>query len=225
MMQEIKTVFLNSRPLQELCKALQVHKNVQASGANRTAQAFILDALAYRGKPVLCVLPGEEEAVRFYSDLLEISPHSSVVLFPYYDRQLWSELGPSAEAIGRKLLTLKTLLNESAPIIVVPAPALLEKVANPTALRRTQIYLQQGDELYFSDLVQTLVSMGYVREQRVEGPGEISVRGGLLDIFCYEEEHPCRIEFFGNTIESIRDFDVENQRSLSSRAELTVLPP
>ena len=199
MIQEIKTIFARSGPLQELCNALQTRNNVQVGGANRTAQAFIIDALADRGKPILCVLPGEEEAERFYSDLLEISPRS-VVLFPFYDRQLWSELGPSTEAIGRKLLALKTLLNEPAPVIVIPAAALLEKVVNPTSLRRAQVYLQQGDELYFSDLVQTLVSMGYVREQRVEGPGEISVRGGLLDIFCYEEEHPCRIEFFGKPL-------------------------
>ncbi|HPN33823.1 MAG TPA: transcription-repair coupling factor [bacterium] len=225
MMQEIKTIFSNSEPLQALRRALQSNKIVQASGANHIAQAFILNALADRGKPVLCVLPGEEEAEQFYSDLQEISPQISSVLFPFYDRQLWSELGPSAEAIGRKLMALKALLNEPAPVVVMPAAALLEKVVNPTSLRRAQIYLQQGDELYFSDLVQSLVSMGYVREQRVEGPGEISVRGGLLDIFCYEETHPCRIEFFGNTIESIRDFDVENQRSLSSREALTVLPP
>jgi len=225
MLEQIKNVFLRSAAMQSLIQALAHQRVVPVAGTNPASQAFVADLLAEPKRTLLCVFSQAEEANQFYADMQEIAADCAVLLFPFHDKQAWSELGPSNENIGRKLCVLKTLAQPSQAMVVTCAAALLEKVAAPDQLRRRQILLQQGEEQSFDDLIESLVTMGYSREQRVEQPGEISVRGGLVDIFCYEELNPCRIEFFGDTIESIREFDVESQRSLTSRSALLVLPP
>jgi transcription-repair coupling factor (superfamily II helicase) len=223
--EQIHTLFSNSEPMQTVFKALGEAPVVRIAGTNAPSRAIIAGQIAQQTPLLLCVLPAMDEANQFYADLLELYPQQESALFPFHDKQAWSELGPSPDNIGRKLQALKGLLSGTTRVLVTSMPALLEKVTAPDLLRRSLLYLRVGDEAPFDDLIENLVTLGYVREQRVEQPGEMSVRGGLVDIFLYEEMNPCRIEFFGDTIESIRDFHVETQRSLCHRDELAILPP
>ncbi len=222
---QLYTLFANSRPVRELQRRLDEEREITLAGTTVASRALIVPQLSNRSSAILCVTETADAAMQLYQDLLEITTPSTVFLFPAHGKQTWAELGPLAESVGRRLLTLKALLNSEANVVVTDLAALLEKVADPVTMRRAQLYLRQGDELPFEDLIENLVLMGYVRELRVEQPGEMSVRGGLIDIFLFEEANPCRIEFFGDTIESIREFDVETQRSTHHREALAILPP
>jgi transcription-repair coupling factor (superfamily II helicase) len=90
--------------------------------------------------------------------------------------------------------------------------------------RQLALTLRTGEEMALEDLVQHLESIGYERREPVEMVGEYSVRGGIFDVFPAEAAHPVRIEFFGDEIESIRQFDVESQRSILKISSTTLLP-
>jgi transcription-repair coupling factor (superfamily II helicase) len=224
-LEQLHTLFAHSRPVKELRQRLGEEREITLTGTTVASRAFILPQLYDRASTILCVLETTEAALQIYQDLLEISRPSTIFFFPPHGKQTWSELGPLTESVGRRLLALKAMLNGDAQVVVTCLAALIEKVADPATMRRAQLYLRQGDEIPFEDLIENLVVMGYVRELRVEQPGEMSVRGGLIDIFLFEEANPCRIEFFGDSIESIRDFDVETQRSTQHREALAILPP
>jgi len=126
--------------------------------------------------------------------------------------------------VGRRILALKALKEQQPKIIITPAGALLEKVSHPEEVDKNIIRINSGTQYEFEELISKLINIGYVREERVDRPGEMSVRGGLIDIFMYEDIHPYRIEFFGDNIESIREFDIETQRSIKKTNSLVIYP-
>ncbi len=172
----------------------------------------------------ICLLPTEEEARQLNEDLVELLGEELVSFFPAISKQAWSEVGPTSSVVGGRILALKKLLDQQKIVVVTSAPALIEKVANRNDLAAHRIQVSTGANVEFGSLIESLVQIGYVREERVNRPGEMSVRGGLIDVFLYEELHPFRIECFGDQIESIREFDVESQRSISKREHIDVLP-
>lgn len=117
------------------------------------------------------------------------------------------------------------LLRGSYPGVVVTSVRGLEcRLLPPTWIDSRRIVLRQGQEYDFDSLIATLVDLGFSREEMVDRAGEVSVRGGIVDIFPYSRLRPVRVEFFGNTVESMREFDPETQRSVAPVHELTVFP-
>jgi transcription-repair coupling factor (superfamily II helicase) len=223
--QDIKNVFCSSPPFQELYGAVEEGRNISVAGVSGSARSIVL-GLLFEKLPgsILCVLPSEEEAIQLYEDLATLLGEQSVILFPSHGTQAWSEVGPLSSAIGSRITALKSLQNREKCIFVASAQALMEKVACSQDLRKSWIRLSAGQPHDFEPLIERLVRIGYSREERVDRPGEMSVRGGLIDIFLYEELNPFRIEFYGDQIESIREFDVESQRSLKKHEKLDILP-
>jgi transcription-repair coupling factor (superfamily II helicase) len=121
-------------------------------------------------------------------------------------------------------LALTSLFQKECRFFVTSAQALLEKVADPEDVELYRLSLSVGRNISFEQFVTQLVEMGFSREDRVDAPGEMSVRGGIVDIFLYDEENPFRIEFWGDDVESIRTFDVETQKSIDKRSDVNVFP-
>ena len=225
--EKIKTLLSESIPFTELLAAIEDKsaRIVQVAGAAGGAKVFIASLLFHKLKEsVLYILPTEDEAERFYQDLSEINSGVNTVLFPAAGRQAWSEVGPPGTIVGKKLLALKKLLSGQPTVVVLSAQAVIEKVADKNETLSHAIKITSGGQYDFDRFVENLVNMGYTREVRADRPGEMSVRGGIVDIFLYEEPNPYRLEFFGDTIESIRIFDVETQRSIEKCERITILP-
>lgn len=128
-------------------------------------------------------------------------------------------------SIGERLRVLKALLrhaetetqtDSAAPIITAPLHALLSPCPDPSHLRQESLTLTCGTAFSMEELIEWLLTHGFQNTTAVEFPGEFFARGGLLDIFAIDWERPLRIEFFGDDIDSIREFDLETQRSLRS---------
>ena len=109
-------------------------------------------------------------------------------------------------------------------ITVAPAAALVTPVIPPHALEHGTLALRAGEERAPGSLSSHLVDSGFERVPMIDGAGQFSVRGGIVDIYPFGLEQPLRLEFFGDEIESIRQFDVATQRSLSGMEEARVLP-
>ncbi len=218
-------VFAQSDAAAQVEKAVQGGQNVVLHDCHGAARAFLLhNLLRVSTTPLLCIFPAAEDASHFYDDLAEILPGEALAHFSAHNKQLWNEVGPLSTVVGQRLNALVMLLRRKPAVIVTSVPALLEKVADPRRVAAATIDLRIGQNCLFSQLIEKLVRSGYVRESRVDRPGEMSVRGGLIDLFLFEESHPLRIEFWGDQIESIRQFDIESQRSLQPVEQVSLLP-
>ncbi len=184
-------------------------------------------------RTVLAVTSTGREAEDLLETLQCLLPPDSVALYPGWETLPHERLSPRADTIGRRLAVLRRLRHPNAaddgtgPLKVVVAPVrsvLQPQVPNLGDLEPVSIAIgDSGREL--ADIVTALAAGGYARTELVEKRGDFAVRGGILDVFPPTEEHPLRVEFWGDEIEEIRYFKVADQRSLEIAPDGVWAPP
>ncbi|MCK4820619.1 DEAD/DEAH box helicase, partial [bacterium] len=125
---------------------------------------------------------------------------------------------------GLQMQAFRALISCKAKLFITSASGIIRRFPNIKTMKKQWVKLVKGSNHDLIGLVETLISFGYNRESMVEKPGEISLRGGILDIFPYTGEEPHRIEFFSDQIDSIRTFDIATQRSTESRDSIQLIP-
>src|SRR5262245_19815411 len=165
--------------------------------------ATFLEQCVHRAKPEAAAPDAGQPAPR---------PRATVPFFPAWDL-LPREQASADQTYGQRLRLLKSLSVQPPRIVVTSIQALLQGVPSPESISRDSRRLQVGESAPLDELLRWLVEHGFVGLDAVELPGEISVRGGIFDVFPPDHSMPLRIEFFGDEIESIRSFDIESQRS------------
>ncbi|MDQ2774083.1 MAG: transcription-repair coupling factor [Acidobacteriota bacterium] len=203
------------------------------SGLVTTAKA-LYTVLLYQAteKPLFVLVDGNKEAETllesievFFQLLFEGRDLPAPQLIPALDVLPQQRLSPHNEISEARAVGLWRLsTNKKIPITVVPIAAALLKTESADFYRQLALNIRVGEELPLEELVQHLESIGYERREPVEMVGEYSLRGGIFDVFPAEASRPVRIEFFGDEIESIRQFDVESQRSVLKVSSTTLLP-
>src|SRR5215831_13654350 len=224
----------------QLKRALEEADAPASPGADLTAppalRPFLAAALAGAagGAPrfVLAVTATAREAEDLTAALGSLLPQGAAAYFPPWETLPHERLSPRSDTSGQRLAVLRRLAHpdpadpRSGPLTVVAAPVrclLQPMVGGLGALEPVRLRQDQTADL--EDLVTRLVEIGYARAELVEKRGDLAVRGGILDVFPPTEEHPLRIEFFGDTVEEIRYFRVADQRSLQVTAEGLWAPP
>jgi len=174
------------------------------------------------------ILSGKDEAAYFAGDLITLLGPERVFFFPssYKRKFLSGEKDTGALMIRSEVLSaLAALTPESSPVAVVTYPeALVEKIISQEDLRRHTLYLHEGEKISLSFVCEVLQEYRFERVDFVYEPGQYAVRGSIVDVFSFSCEHPFRIDFFGDEVESLRTFNVENQLSLESRKEISIVP-
>ncbi|MCU1624560.1 MAG: transcription-repair coupling factor [Frankiales bacterium] len=182
---------------------------------------FVIAALARSGRQVIAVTATGREAEDLEAALGSLLDTDRVALFPSWETLPHERLSPRADTVGRRLAVLRRLAHPSKDdpatgpleVVIAPVRSLLQpQVKGLGDLEPVQ--LRKGDELPLDDLVRRLVDLAYARVELVEKRGEFAVRGGILDVFPPTEEHPIRVELWGDEVEEIRSFKVADQRSL-----------
>ncbi|WP_030507607.1 transcription-repair coupling factor [Microbispora rosea] len=181
---------------------------------------FTVAALS-RVRPVLAVTATGREAEDLAAALTSLVDENSVAVFPAWETLPHERLSPRSDTVGQRLAVLRRLAHPiegdqtAGPLRIVVAPirSLLQPIVAGLG-DLAPVRLRAGDDADLDDVVARLVENGYHRVDMVEKRGEVAVRGGLLDVFPPTEEHPLRLEFWGDTIEEIRWFKVADQRSL-----------
>ena len=192
----------------------------------RGSSAALLAArlAAASGRAVLCVVPSETEATGLEHDL-GLFTDLPVFLYPGYDIPPYTPLSPDPTTVAGRLATLYGLLTTEPPFVVVaPAEALLRRTPPKELLNGLVEWVVAGEETDPGRLVGRLTEAGYEAVALVQTVGEFSVRGGIVDVFAPGYEFPLRLDFFGDTVESIRFFDPITQRSVEEVTEATLLP-
>jgi transcription-repair coupling factor (superfamily II helicase) len=145
-------------------------------------------------------------------------------LFPAADTPPFDRVPPSEEVTRQRLASL-ALLGEGEPPLIVASPAGLLRPALPVELVRGEsIRLRRGEQRSRDDFIRRAVDLGYRRVSAVSAPGEIAVRGGIIDVFGLDRVRPWRAEWFGDEVEDLRAFDIETQTSIAKLDEVAVWP-
>ena len=172
--------------------------------------------------PWLVVTSGSREAERLAEELKTWAPDT--VLFPAWETLPHEKLSPRAETVARRLDALHRMRSEEPPrIVVAPVRAAIQHMV-PGSAEVEPIVVRQGSEASLDELVSALARFGYRRTDMVTSRAEFAVRGGLVDAFPPTEDHPIRVEFFGDDVDSVRAFAVASQRSIGPADALVAYP-
>ncbi|WPP48117.1 transcription-repair coupling factor [Catalinimonas niigatensis] len=172
------------------------------------------------------VVRDKEEAAYFYNDLQNLNQNLEILLFPSsYKKPYQLEETENANVLMRAEI-LNRINNPLAKgeLIVTYPDALAEKVINKKSLLQNTFAVKAGDKLDTQFLSELLISYDFEKTDFVYEAGQFAIRGGIVDIFSYAHEMPYRLELFGNEVESIRIFDVENQLSQEKVERLSIIP-
>lgn len=174
---------------------------------------------------MLFILPDREEAAYFLSDLENLSD-KEILLFPSSYRKPFDFTQTDSANVLQRAEALSALMHaqEYGSLLVSYPEALAERVINRDALEKNMLEISQGNKLSIDFINEFLIEYEFDRVDFVYEPGQFSIRGGIVDIFSFSSELPYRIEFFGDFIESIRTFSVEDQLSQEQLKTIVIVP-
>jgi transcription-repair coupling factor (superfamily II helicase) len=201
------------------------------SGLTRTAKALFAAGLAHQlRRPLIVLTANNETADRLRRtaatilEWLEPGAGASVNVLPAVDSTPYEGRSPHPEISERRAVALWNLAHGRSRALFVPIPAALGRFREKAYYGSLALELKVGDEVILEDLMEHLQAVGYEPGEPVSGPGQFSVRGGIVDIFPPEVAWPLRLEFFGDRIESLRAFDPNTQRSRERTTAALLLP-
>lgn len=205
-------------------------RGLRASSASLLISTLISDDGI--GRPFLLILNDREEAAYTYHDLTQILGEDAVMFFPSsYRRAVRFGQKDSASGILRTevLSTLETLRDsghtaDRRPVVVTSPEALAEMVVSGDRLSRNSVCIVKGMQIDRDSLQDRLFDMGFEHVDYVYEPGQYALRGSILDVFSYSSETPYRIDFFGDDVDSIRQFQVDTQLSVGEKDSAVIIP-
>ncbi len=191
---------------------------------------FVVAGLVGAGRTVLAVTATSREAEDLVTALGDLIDPAAVAYYPSWETLPHERLSPRSDTVGRRLAVLRRLRHpgseaSNGPLKVVVAP--VRSVLQPQVKGLgdlAPVELSPGDTAPLEDVVRRLADAAYSRVDLVERRGEFAVRGGIVDVFPPTEEHPLRLEFWGDDVEEIRSFSVADQRALD-KVERLWAPP
>jgi len=217
-----------SLPVERLLKA----PHMIASGVPEGLDALLLGELARqtpRGAPILHIARDANRLVTLEDALAFFAPDVTVLTFPAWDGVPYDRVAPNADTIARRIATLSELThretagNTSSLIVLTTVNAVVQRVPPRAFIAASSMRLAAGNAVSMQELVERLEVSGYGRAGTVTDPGQYAVRGGILDLYPPGAQ-PVRLDFFGDTLESIRAFDPETQRTAARLDSVELLP-
>ena len=203
-------------------------RRIYLQGLSCSATPLLFASVSQRvGRPVVFVLQDADEAGYFYHDLTQTMGQEQVLFFPSgYRRSVkYGQRDAASEILRTEVLTRITSLAEGALLYVVTYPeALAELVVNKQQLDNRRLHLAVGQTVDVSQVVSQLRELQFEGVDYVYEPGQFALRGSILDVYSYACEYPYRIDFFGDDIDTIRTFEVQDQLSRERRQEGDIVP-
>ncbi|HEY0159942.1 MAG TPA: transcription-repair coupling factor [Thermoanaerobaculia bacterium] len=201
-------------------------RRLDVTGTTVEARALVLAAMQERRRRrVAIITPGSSAGDDFESALRLFHPTPQCVsVYPAPALTAYQDVAPSLGVVREEIRALGMLIDDAADVLVVPARALFQRLPRPEDFRQRISRLTEGDEIDMRDLLERLVENGFVRTDLVGEAGEFAFRGGILDLFPPNTAEAVRVELFGDTIDSLRWFDVETQRSADEAGPITIFP-
>lgn len=196
---------------------------IVCTGLSLIHKAIIAAALrGHTGKRVVLITHDEATAAELCGDINALG--LKCLNFPARDLCIGDLSGYSKEYEHKRIDTLSAVADGAFDLLTISLDAAVQYTVKPEVLKSARFTLKTGDSADTSELAERLINAGYTRSQLCEGSGQFSVRGGIFDLFPVNSEKPCRIEFWGDEIDSISYFDLETQRREENADEIEISP-
>ncbi len=214
-LQSVLKTFSAQIPWRDLYSNLDERNAIFLDHFVGSTPAFLVAKLAQKYDKLVVIYPDSESAEFMKGDLealnVEQSSYFPVTGHNPYDEQQITDSTP----VVQRSEVLEKVKNDKKSVTVTSAPAIFEKIVAPETFTRASITIKNGDTVDPQKLKEELVDQDYEPVKFVDHPGEFAHRGGILDIYPYSGDYPIRLEFFGDEVDSIREFDPDSQRSVS----------
>src|SRR5919106_1337815 len=221
---ELLEIVASSEPIARKLRAIdRAQWPVQFSHVTRPAQAFVVATIAHRiDRTIWVVCPNVHSQELVYESLLNW--HPAALFLPEAELAAVENVLPDPEIAAERLALLTQVEREGGWHLIVATRASLDQAA-PTrdVLRSAIIQLRRGANAQMEHLIEQLAGAGYERAAQVTTRGQFAVRGGIVDLYSWQAPMPVRIEFFGDQIESLREFDIDTQTSVRDLKSIDVL--
>ncbi|HJQ67449.1 MAG TPA: transcription-repair coupling factor [Blastocatellia bacterium] len=231
---EIFGQLLRSGELERLAAEIKAgRRTIVLSGLAGSARALTLAALQKKiDRRIVFVARSNKEVEEFQSDVEFFycalngvsSCETQVLAIPALETDPYDGTSPHAEVLEQRALSLYRAMAGDARVLLTSIGAMAERTVSPHQLKASALHLRVGEDMPPELIVDLLIAGGYVRQEPVAAVGEFSLRGGILDVFSPAHDAPHRIEFFGDTVDSIREFDPDTQRSVGRVTESLIAP-
>ena len=203
-------------------------RSIFLEGLLGSSAPMVFGSMASKCKQsLLFILQDAEEAGYFYHDLTQLMGSRDVLFFPSsYRRAIkYAQRDAASEILRTEVLTRFSSPEGQSPVYVVSYPeAMAEMVVSKKSLDTRTLVLEKDQTIVVADIEKTLREFGFREVDYVYEPGQFAVRGSILDVYSFSCEYPYRIDFFGDDIDSIRTFEVEDQLSKDSRDRVEIVP-
>ncbi|WP_282938186.1 transcription-repair coupling factor [Paenibacillus sp. RC67] len=225
-MQALIQAFSADPDLQSIISGVQSGMREQLiSGLSGSSRQVMLTALYEElQQPLFIVTHNMFSAQKIFEDLVECLPSDKVLLFPAQELLAAEMAVASPEMLAQRIDALTRLSAGFRGVVVVPYAGMRRVLPHKETFAEAKIPIQVGQNLELDSFIAEMVHLGYDRVERVENKGEMSVRGGIIDFYPLSAVHPFRVELFDVEVDSIRTFDIADQRSIDKLNELVITP-
>ncbi|MGN8224026.1 transcription-repair coupling factor [Gracilimonas sp. BCB1] len=221
----IKDQLQKNGVFERVYEEISEHHKITLKKSIGALNSFLLNSLSTRKKNVVVISETDEGARFLKADLDVISNQNPVIFFPSsnkkpYDQQQLKD----TSLLVQRSEALQSISDHDAKVVITSVEAIGEKIAPPSTLSEVSLVLEKGQDVDLEKFREQLVDQGYSPVKFVDEPGEFAVRGGILDVFPYSGEYPLRLEFFGDELDTIREFDADSQRSIAFLNQARIIP-
>lgn len=196
---------------------------VGATGLNDINKVHLVHSLCEKqNKKAFILTPDEASAVKFFENLSQLQ--GGVLLYPKREFTFLEVEGISREYEHLRLGVLSKMIDGDYTAVIAPVGAAIQFTMPPNALKSRSFKIRSGDEIDLEETANRLIKAGYTRFDQVDGTSQFAIRGGLMDIFPPGADQPVRIELWGDTVDSITNFDISTQRRNDMVDEIEIIP-
>ena len=205
----------NSKFIEFLNQIEDKQSPIVISGLNDVGAVQLETAINQFGKQPICIITYNEiQAKKIYEDIKYFT--DKVVLFPKKEVVIYDYVAESKDLPYQRIEALNEIQAKKNLIVVTTVEAIMQKLPEKSYLYQNTLKFKVGDSYNLETLKQKLVELGYTRCELIEGRGQFSIRGGIVDI-SIDHKIGIRIEFWGDEVDSIRDFSITSQRSINTK--------
>lgn len=224
--QKLLEILYKDKEFKHTVENLEIGINSQLlHGIDGSQKNLIISGVAaFTKRPAFIVTTDLKKAEKTYEDLLNFFPEDKVLLFPARENIYHETLTHSKEITEQRLLVIDKILREDTFLVIAPLASLSSLLPPRDIWGKSSLKIKKGDSISLDVLSKRLVQLGYEKSHMVESRGYFSVRGGILDFFPVARQNPVRIEFFGDEVESIREFNLVSQRAKDFWEEVNITP-
>ena len=193
------------------------------TGVSGSVSAYVIASVLRQDRKAIVIVPGRVRSERLAEDLSFFCDRNIYVLPPDEEVFLKYEAKNQDQNIECAKI-IKSFLSHDNGIIIAPSSGAIKRLLPHSIYEKKGINIKIGDVISFDSVKESLMTLGYERVDIVYAPGQFSTRGGIIDVFSPDMNHPCRIELFGDEIDSMRSFDSETQRSIENVDKIDIFP-